>query len=60
MIEIIDAFQDYIATLFADALKVIVYTIMGFMVFTAGAGAIALIYIIVCGFEKRRKKNGRV
>lgn len=59
MIEIIDAFQDYIATLFADALKVIVYTIMGFMVFTAVAGAIALIYIIVCGFAQRRKKNGR-
>ena len=59
MIEIIDAFQDYIATLFADALKVIVYTIMGFMVFTAVAGAIALIYIIVCGFAQRRKKHGR-
>lgn len=59
MIEIIEAFQDYISTLFADALKIIVYTIMGFMAFTAVAGAIALIYIIVYGFAQRRKKHGR-
>ena len=59
MIEIIEACQDYIATLFADALKVIVYTIIGFMVFTAVIGAIALIYIIVYELIQRRKKHGR-
>lgn len=59
MIEIIEACQNYIETLFADVLKVIVYTIIGFMAFTAVAGAIAMIYIIVYGFAQRRKKHGR-
>ena len=59
MIEIIEAFQDHIATLFADALKVIVYTIIGFILFAAVMGAVVLIYIIVYELVQRRKKHGR-